>query len=158
MSNRGKKPKAGLLLFKRLPRLQVFLVHPGTPYAAGELHRVWTIAKGSPEGKESMLDAARREFVEETGIVPLGPYLELGSAIQSGKVVTAWAWEGDADPAHCVSISTRSEKPHGSGRWIEHPEVDGWRWLTLDEARKFIVPVQASFLEKLVAILSATSS
>ena len=109
---------AGLLLY-RLSRgnLEVFLAHPGGPFWSRRDAGAWTIPKGAVNDGESLMDAACREFTEETGVTPSGPYLALGSIRQrSGKTVHAWAWQGDADPDSIVSNTTTSEWPRGSGR------------------------------------------
>jgi predicted NUDIX family NTP pyrophosphohydrolase len=124
-----KKPaleSAGLLLFRRSERrLEVFLAHPGGPFWAGRDAGVWTIPKGLINAGEEALAAACREFEEETGVLPSGPFRPLGSVTQkAGKIVHAWACEGDADPERVTSNTTRAEWPHGSGRWLTFPEVD----------------------------------
>src|SRR5205814_3451337 len=121
---------AGLLLFRRPGgRLEVFLAHPGGPFWAARDDGAWTIPKGLVEPGEDPLAAARREFEEETGIRPAGPYLPLGSVRQkAGKVVHAWAWEGDADPEKVMSNTMSVEWPPGSGRRVAFPEVDRCAW------------------------------
>src|SRR6476659_133945 len=91
---------AGLLLFRRQAgRLEVFLAHPGGPFWVSRDAGVWTLPKGLVAAGEDLLAAARREFEEETGVHAREPFLPLGRVRQkSGKVVHAWAWEGDADP------------------------------------------------------------
>ena len=97
-----------------------------------------------------MLTAALREFQEETGIHPGGPFIELGSVRQkAGKVVHAWAWEGDADPARVTSNTMKTEWPRGSGRWLTFPEVDRCAWFTPEVARAKINPAQAEFIARL---------
>ena len=107
------------------------------------------------EPGEAPLDAARREFFEETGLTPVGPYRPLGSIRQkSGKTVCAWAWEGDADPADVVSNTARVEVPRKSGRWISFPEIDRCAWFGMEEARGRINPAQAELLDRLAASLA----
>ena len=108
---------AGLLLFRRgAGGLEVFLAHPGGPFWADRDDGAWTIPKGVIDPGEDALAAARREFEEETGIRPAGPFLPLGSVRQkAGKLVHAWAWEGDADPAAVTSNTMKVEWPRGSG-------------------------------------------
>ncbi len=149
---------AGLLLFRRGPEgLQLFLAHPGGPFWRGRDAGAWTIPKGVVDEGEQLLAAACREFEEETGIVPEGPFLSLGSVRQkAGKVVHAWAWEGDADADRIVSNSGRSEWPPGSGRWITYPEVDRCAWLEPAGARERINPAQAELIGRLEAELAKT--
>jgi predicted NUDIX family NTP pyrophosphohydrolase len=148
---------AGLLLFRRAPGgLQVFLAHPGGPFWQHRDVGSWTIPKGMVNPGEVPLDAARREFEEETGVVPLGPYHELGSVKQkSGKVVHAWAWEGDADPGEVTSNTATIEWPRGSGRLLTFPEVDRCAWFDLEPARERILPAQREFLDRLEQIPAA---
>src|ERR1041385_2344721 len=110
---------AGLLLFRRTSGpLEIFLAHPGGPFWARRDVGAWTIPKGSVEPNEGVLDAACREFLEETGVTPHGPYVPLGSIRQKGgKIVHAWAWEGDADPEAIQSNSMSTEWPRHSGQY-----------------------------------------
>ena len=142
---------AGLLLFRqRPPSVEVFLAHPGGPFWRGRDAGAWTIPKGLVEEGEDLLEAAVREFVEETGIQPVPPFLPLGSIRQkAGKLVTAWAWEGDADPAAVISNVMRTEWPRGSGRWIEFPEVDRCAWFAPDAARVRINTAQRELIDRL---------
>jgi predicted NUDIX family NTP pyrophosphohydrolase len=144
---------AGLLLFRRNGgAFEFFLAHPGGPFWAGREAGAWTIPKGAVEEGEDFLDAARREFLEETGIVASGPFIPLGSIRQkAGKTVHAWAWEGDADPAAITSNSTTAEWPRGSGKRISFPEVDRCAWFTLESARAKMNPAQSELLDRLVA-------
>lgn len=148
---------AGLLLFRRSRgSLEIFLAHPGGPFWKDRDTGAWTIPKGIVEDGEDLLDAARREFQEETSIHPLGPFLPLGSVRQkAGKTIHAWAWEGEADPATVVSNTMRTEWPRGSGRWIEFPEVDRCAWFNPNAAREKMNPAQAELVDRLEATLSA---
>ncbi|MGH7535040.1 MAG: NUDIX domain-containing protein [Gemmatimonadales bacterium] len=149
---------AGLLLYRRAPGLEVFLAHPGGPFWRGREAGAWTIPKGVVAPEEEILAAARREFEEETGIVPREPFVPLGSVRQkAGKVVHAWAWEGDADPARVVSNAARTEWPRGSGRWVSYPEVDRCDWFEPERARALINPAQAELIDRLVEILTGRS-
>jgi predicted NUDIX family NTP pyrophosphohydrolase len=154
---RPRRPNlsAGLLLFRRrCGALQVFLAHPGGPFWRERDAGAWTIPKGVVDPGEELLDAACREFAEETGLPPQGPFIPLGSVRQkAGKVVHAWAWEGDADPERVTSNSARTEWPPGSGRWITYPEVDRCAWFDPLAARARINPAQAELIERLEAVL-----
>jgi predicted NUDIX family NTP pyrophosphohydrolase len=147
---------AGLLLFRRTHTgPQVFLAHPGGPFWQSRDAGAWTIPKGNINPGEAPLDAARREFEEETGVVPEGPYLELGSVKQKGgKVVHAWACEGDADPDTVTSNSTTMEWPRGSGRLLTFPEVDRCAWFDIGIARDRINPAQQELLDRLETLVT----
>src|ERR1039458_2131003 len=120
------KRSAGLLMYRRLEAgLEVFLVHPGGPFWAKKDHGAWFIPKGEYEEGEEALDAARREFHEETGFTAGGIFLDLGVIKQAGgKTVAAWAFEGDCDPQRIKSNLCRIEWPPRSKRLIDIPEVD----------------------------------
>jgi len=147
---------AGLLLFRRNgSELEFFLAHPGGPFWKNKDEGAWTIAKGMIEPGEDPLASARREFQEETGIVPQPPFLELGSIRQkAGKVIEAWAWEGDADPNLVVSNLISIEFPRNSGRRIEIPEIDRCGWFAIAEARAKLNPAQVELLDRLAALLA----
>lgn len=147
---------AGLFLFRRRGgALEVFLAHPGGPFWKNKDEGAWTIPKGVTEEGEEPLAAARREFQEETGIVPREPFIPLGSIRQkAGKTVHAWAWEGDADPSAVTSNEVRTEWPRGSGRWLTFPEVDRCGWFSPDAAREKINPAQAALIDRLIAALA----
>jgi predicted NUDIX family NTP pyrophosphohydrolase len=146
---------AGILLFRRREgRLEVFLAHPGGPFWARKEIGAWTIPKGEVRPREDPLATARREFEEETGIRLDGPFLPLGRVRQkSGKVVEAWACEGDADPDRVVSNTVRIEWPRGSGRWLDVPEVDRCAWFEVGAAGDRIIRAQAELIGRLSAIL-----
>lgn len=147
------KPKtsAGILLYKRSQKgLEVFLVHPGGPYWQKKDDGVWSIPKGEFHKGENPLDAARREFHEETGFDVSGPFVELTPLIQpSGKIVYAWAVEGDIDAASIKSNTFPLQWPPRSGKWIQCPEVDRGGWFTIDQARNKLAPGQRGFLDEL---------
>jgi predicted NUDIX family NTP pyrophosphohydrolase len=146
---------AGLLLFRRREgTLEVFLAHPGGPFWKKKDDGAWTIPKGLPNEGEELLAAACREFREETGIEPQGPFHELGSILQKGgKIIHAWAWEGDADPERIVSNTVRMEQPRGSGRWLTFPEVDRCAWFDAATARSKINTAQATLIDRLAALV-----
>jgi predicted NUDIX family NTP pyrophosphohydrolase len=148
------KRSAGLVMFRRSAGgLEVFLVHPGGPLWANKDRGAWTVPKGEYEPDEPPLDAARREFEEETGFAATGEFLDLGTIRQkSGKLVTAWAFEGDCDPANLTSNTCKIEWPPRSGRHLEIPEVDRGRWFSLEQARKYIREEQQPLLDNLGAL------
>ena len=148
---------AGLLLYRRGGRgLEVFLAHPGGLFWRDREAGAWTIPKGVVAEGEELLAAACREFEEETGIRPQGPFRSLGSVRQkAGKLVHAWAWEGDADAQRVTSNSASTEWPPGSGRWITYPEVDRCTWLDPAAARARINPAQAELIGRLEAALES---
>jgi predicted NUDIX family NTP pyrophosphohydrolase len=143
---------AGILLFREARgATEVLLVHPGGPFWAKRDHGAWSIPKGEYDDAEDALAAARREFEEELGVPPPdSPPVELGEVRQrGGKVVVAWALEGDLDPATVRSNSFTIEWPPRSGAMKEFPEVDRAEWFGLDEARERILPAQAPLLDRL---------
>ena len=152
---KSAKTSAGLLLYRRARgKLELFLAHPGGPFWRHREDGAWTIPKGVAEAGEDLLAAACREFEEETGVRPTGPFLALGSIRQkAGKVVHAWAWEGDADASQVTSNTMRTEWPRGSGRLITFPEVDRCAWFDPEAARLKINPAQAEFIASLESAL-----
>jgi predicted NUDIX family NTP pyrophosphohydrolase len=147
------KRSAGLLMYRRTgDSLEVLLVHPGGPFWKKKDLGAWSIPKGEYETEEEPLAAATREFREETGVEPRGPFTSLSPIAQrGGKVVHAWAFEGDVE-AHAVRSNTFSlEWPRGSGRTQEFPEIDRAAWFTLEEAMRKILPAQAGLLEELAS-------
>jgi predicted NUDIX family NTP pyrophosphohydrolase len=146
------KLSAGLLMYRRRPDgLEVFLVHPGGPFWAKKDAGAWSIPKGEFAEDEAPLDAAKREFQEETGFTAEGDFVELGQVRQAGgKLVSAWAVEGDCDPAMLVSNVCLIDWPPRSGRKMEIPEVDRGEWFTVDAAREKILKGQVVFLDLLV--------
>ena len=144
---------AGLLVWRRGTRLEVLLAHPGGPLHARK--DVWGIPKGMVEPGEDLLDAAYREFVEELGLpVPVGEPVPIGDVRQKGgKLVTAWALEGDLDPAAIVPGHFEMVWPPRSGQVQSFPEIDRVEWFDLPTAEVKILPAQAPFLERLAASL-----
>jgi predicted NUDIX family NTP pyrophosphohydrolase len=150
------KQSAGLLMYRsRHGQLEVFLVHPGGPFWVKKDLGAWSICKGEYAAGEPALEAAKREFQEETGFTAQGDFLSLGEVKQSGgKIVSAWAFEGDCDPAKLVSNLCQIEWPPRTGRRIEIPEVDRAAWFSLAEARERILKSQAPFLNRLSQMVS----
>lgn len=149
----GPKPvSSGILLFRRTRgEVEIFLAHPGGPFWRNRDEGAWTLPKGAVDEGEDLLDAARREFREETGIEPIGPFLELGSVRQkAGKTVHAWAWEGDADASATFSNTMTTEWPRGSGRRVTFPEVDRCQWFDVPTARVKMNAAQAGFIDRLL--------
>ena len=136
--------------------MEVLLAHPGGPFWKDRDAGAWTIPKGGIQEGEDPLQTAIREFVEETGFTPSEPFLPLGSIIQrSGKMVHAWAFEGDCDPAQLTSVTTTTEWPPRSGRRIEIPEIDRGQFFLLEAARRAINVAQVALLDRLVQVLDA---
>jgi predicted NUDIX family NTP pyrophosphohydrolase len=148
---------AGILLYRfNQQQLEILLAHPGGPYFANKDEGVWSIPKGLREGDESLLETARREFAEETGVAVDGDFIELGTTrLRSGKVVHVWALEKDADASRMVSNSFEMEWPRHSGQMREYPEMDGFAWYGLEQARIKIAQGQAVFIERLLADLGS---
>jgi predicted NUDIX family NTP pyrophosphohydrolase len=149
------RTSAGVLLYrKRGAHLEVLLVHPGGPYFARKDGGVWTIPKGEPNEGEELLETARREFAEETGFAPDGPFVALPSVVQKGgKRVHAWALEADWDPATLVCNTFTMEWPPGSGQFRRFPEVDRAEWCTIELARRRMNPAQVRWLEELERVV-----
>jgi predicted NUDIX family NTP pyrophosphohydrolase len=147
------RQSAGLLVFRRDPagRVEVLLGHMGGPFWARKQERAWSVPKGEHPPDEEPLAAARREFVEETGLpLPPGEPQPLGTVRQSGgKEVTVWAVEGDLDAAAAVSNTFSLEWPRGSGRLQEFPELDRFAWVDVGTARELLVSAQTTFLDRL---------
>ena len=134
--------------------LQVLLAHPGGPFWHTKDAGAWTLPKGEYEPPEEPLDAARREFTEETGMEASPPFLPLGEVVQkSGKRILAWAFAGEFDPAQLRCNTFEMEWPPRSGRRQSYPEIDRVEWFTLDEARRKMIAAQLPLLERLEAAL-----
>ena len=156
----SERTSAGILLYRSVgARLEVLLAHPGGPYFVDRDVGHWTIPKGEPDDvHEPMTVVARREFAEETGteIDPSAPSIDLGTIVQKGgKIVYAWAVEGDLDPAEAHSNPFEMEWPPRSGLWASFSEIDRVAWFEPDEARLRIKQTQAPFIDRLVAALQA---
>jgi predicted NUDIX family NTP pyrophosphohydrolase len=150
--SRMPRRSAGILLHRRgAAGLEVLLVHPGGPLWAKKDAGAWSIPKGEHDDGEDAQACALREFAEETGSAPApGELSDLGTVRQkSGKVVRAWALQGDLDPETVHSNTFTMEWPPRSGRRQDFPEVDRAAWFSLAEARERINPAQAAFLDRL---------
>ena len=158
----AERVSAGILLFRRRAGgLELLLAHPGGPFFARRDEGHWSIPKGEPDGAEDLLVVARREIEEETGHrAPAdtdAPPLELGTIVQKGgKVVHAWAIEGDLDPAVAVSNEFEMEWPPRSGRRQRFSEIDRVARFEPIEARRRLKPTQVPFVDRLVAMLAAS--
>jgi predicted NUDIX family NTP pyrophosphohydrolase len=139
-------------------QLQVFLAHPGGPFFQNKDEGVWTIPKGEPDPGEDFLDAAVREFTEETNLKPTGPYLELTPVKQKGgKTVHTWAFEGASLPVTLISNTFVMEWPPKSGTMMEFPEIDKAEFFDGETAKRKINPAQAAFIDELEQILTRAS-
>jgi predicted NUDIX family NTP pyrophosphohydrolase len=149
------KTSSGILMFRiRHGVAQVLLAHPGGPFFQKKDEGAWTIPKGEPLAGEELLPAARREFTEETGLTARPPFLALRPIKQKGgKVVHAWAFEGDCDPEAVKSGSFTMEWPPRSGRQMQFPEIDRAEFFDLDVARKKIQAGQEALIQELEAFL-----
>jgi predicted NUDIX family NTP pyrophosphohydrolase len=145
---------AGLLAFRRRADIEVLLGHPGGPFWARKDAGTWSIPKGLVEPGGDLLATARREFAEETGLVPEGEFLPLAPVTQkSGKAVHAWAFEAEFDLAQFASNTFELEWPPRSGRRQSFPEIDRIAWTALPDAEAKILAYQRPFLTELQALL-----
>jgi predicted NUDIX family NTP pyrophosphohydrolase len=149
------KHSAGVLLYRHCPgSLEVLLVHPGGPFWAGKDEGAWSIPKGEYPPTEDPLAAAWRELEEETGCAAPGEVIPLTPLKQpSGKLIQAWALEGDCDADASRSNTFTLEWPPRSGLRQEFPEVDRAAWFSLEVARQKIIKGQVGFLEELERLL-----
>jgi predicted NUDIX family NTP pyrophosphohydrolase len=158
----GPRRSAGILLWRRASdgSLEVLLGHPGGPYFAKKDADVWSILKGEYASSEDPFDVAKREFFEESGhYAPDGPALELGEIRQKGgKLVVAWALEGDLDPLSASSNTFPMEWPPRSGRTIQVPEIDRVAWFDLAAAREKLKAAQHPLLERLSEAVDVETS
>lgn len=150
------KKSAGLLMYRRCQNgLEVLLVHPGGPYWVKKDWRAWSIPKGEIDPGEDAFAAARREFEEETGLIPEGAFWSLETIRQAnGKLVMAWAFEGDWNPEELKSNTFEIEWPPRSGQMQQFPEADRAAWFGLEEAKQRIIRGQVAFLEAIAQRIS----
>jgi predicted NUDIX family NTP pyrophosphohydrolase len=143
---------AGILLFRyKNEKLEVLLVHPGGPFWVKKDNGAWSIPKGLIEENEDFLDAAKREFKEETGIEAEGRFIDLGNLKQpSKKIIYAWALEKDLDESKIISNTFTLEWPRNSGNVKDYPEIDKAGWFDIEQAKEKIIKGQRGFLEKLI--------
>ena len=139
---------AGVLLFRRRDgEIEVLLIKPGGPFWKNKDAGAWMIPKGMVETGEMPAEAALREFAEETGTRLTAVPFRLATVKQAGgKIVEAFAVEGDLDPAAIQSIDFEMEWPPRSGKLEQFPEAEEARWMSLDEARKMMLPSQLPLL------------
>ena len=145
------KKSAGILLYRiQNKNPEIFLVHPGVPFWAKKDDCAWSIPKGEFEDNEDPLDAAKREFEEETGLRISGEFVQLNPIKQkSGKIVFAWALEGNFDPATIKSNSFEIEWPPGSGKMRSFPEIDKAEWFSITVAKTKINSGQSALINEL---------
>jgi predicted NUDIX family NTP pyrophosphohydrolase len=149
------RTSAGILLYRKTNNyIEIFLVHPGGPFWKGKDKGAWSIPKGEFTKDEDPLTVAKREFNEETGQTIDGDFIELKPIQQKGgKMVYAWAVEGDADAENIISNTFKQEWPYKSGKWITIPEVDKASWFRVEEAKEKMNAAQVKFVEDLVGLL-----
>ena len=151
------KKSAGLLFYRKVRgSMEVFLVHPGGPFWAKKDDGAWSIPKGEFDEGEEPLDAAKREFREETGLVAEGEFQPLKPVRQrSEKIVYPWAVHHDLDAAAVKSNTFSMEWPRGSGRMQEFPEIDRADWFQIDLARRKILKGQLGLLDQLELMVAS---
>jgi predicted NUDIX family NTP pyrophosphohydrolase len=144
------KTSTGLLMYReKNSQMEVLLVHLGGPFWKNKDRGAWFVPKGEVNPGEDLLDAAKREFQEETGIVPCGDFVSLGSVRhKSGKTVHAWAFPGDCDLSSLKSNTFEMEWPPKSGRRATFPEIDRAGFFTLEAAKEKMHPAEFEFLSR----------
>ncbi|HEU0244815.1 MAG TPA: NUDIX domain-containing protein [Candidatus Limnocylindrales bacterium] len=151
------KLSAGLLLYRRVDDvIEVLVAHPGGPIWARRDTGAWSIPKGAVNDGEALIEAAYREFEEETGhAAPRGEAFDLGEVrMRSGKVVHGWGIEGDLDPTALRGMQVEVEWPPKTGRLVTVPEIDRVAWVRPSEARRRLNPAQAMFVDRLLQALA----
>lgn len=146
---------AGLLMYRfHDGKLQVLLAHPGGPFFKNKDDGAWTIPKGEIGTDEDFLEAAKREFTEETGIRAKGPFIALTPVKQkAGKIVHAWAFEGDCDPSEIVSNTFTIEWPPRSGKQSDFPEIDRAEFFDVEAAKRKVNAAQVGLIDELEGIM-----
>ena len=142
---------AGLLMYRKTQdELEFFLIHPGGPFWVKKNEGAWSIPKGLVEPNEELLNAAKREFKEETGIQPVSPFHPLGSIkLKSGKIIHAWAFPGKWNPADGITSNhIQVEWPPRSKKFISIPEADRGEWMTFEKASLMINPNQLPLIAR----------
>jgi len=149
------KLSAGLVMYRyRGAKLEVFLVHPGGPFWSKKDEGVWSIPKGEYTEDEEAFEVAKREFKEETGYKAEGDFMQLSPIKQpGGKIIAAWAFEGDCDAGKIKSNTFSMEWPPRSGKQAEFPEVDRAAWFPIKAAKTKLLKGQVSFIEQLCEAL-----
>mgnify|MGYP000057548150 CR=1 FL=1 len=152
-----KKISGGLILYEKInEKIKFLIAHPGGPFFKNRDNGFWSIPKGEPEQDEKVFDAAVREFEEETGLIPNGPYINLGTILQKNdKLVYAWAFSGtwtDGTVPKCNEITL--EYPKGSGKTWTFPEIDRAIMMTADQAKQKLCAEQAPFIDRLIKSLN----
>jgi predicted NUDIX family NTP pyrophosphohydrolase len=147
---------AGLLMYRiQNGKLQVLLAHPGGPFFKNKDEAAWSIPKGEIESGEELLEAAKREFAEEIGLTPTGPFIALTPVKQKGgKIVHAWGFEGNCDPGATVSNTFTMEWPPQSGQQMQFPEIDRADFFDVAAARRKIKAGQVGLIEELASIVN----
>jgi predicted NUDIX family NTP pyrophosphohydrolase len=155
-----KKVSAGLLVYRmRGGEPEVFLVHPGGPYWKNKDEGAWSIPKGECDPEVDLLREARRELFEETGMEVKGDFRRMTPVRQAGgKLVHAWAVEGDFDPTELKSNTFRMEWPPRSGQWREFPEVDRGEWFTCSAARQKLLKGQRPLVDELERLVQQSKN
>lgn len=152
----AKEISAGILAYRRRGELEVLLAHPGGPFWAKKDAGAWSIPKGLIDPGEELLAAARREFTEETGFTAQEPFIPLAAVKQkSGKIVHAFACEGDYDPDQLVCNAFEIEWPPKSGKRRSFPEIDRLAWFGMDAAGEKILGYQRPWLDELESKLAS---
>lgn len=153
--SRRSEVSAGILAFRRKPALELLLAHPGGPYWRNKDEGAWSIPKGNVESGDA-LTCAKREFNEETGLTPAGPFTALTPLRQkSGKMVHAFAMEADLDLTRFSSNHFEMEWPPRSGKSQNFPEIDRIAYFSVAKARRKILPGQRAFIDELIRHLKA---